>query len=44
MVGVRKALVGQIRSKLEDPQLKGTLFIHIIHQQALYGVQESFGL
>ena len=38
MAGVRKSLVGQIKSHLEDLQISGTLFIHcIIHQQALCG-------
>ena len=38
MAGVRKGLVGQIRTQLEDLQIPGTLFIHcIIHQQALCG-------
>lgn len=38
MAGVRKGLVEQIRTKLEDLQLPGVLFIHcIIHQQALCG-------
>ncbi|XP_076057518.1 general transcription factor II-I repeat domain-containing protein 2-like [Oratosquilla oratoria] len=38
MAGVRKDLVGQIRTQLEDLQIPGALFIHcIIHQQALCG-------
>ena len=38
MAGVRKTLVGQIRTQLEDLQIPGALFIHcIIHQQALCG-------
>ncbi|XP_076036545.1 general transcription factor II-I repeat domain-containing protein 2-like [Oratosquilla oratoria] len=38
MAGVRKGLVGQIRTQLEDLQNLGALFIHcIIHQQALCG-------
>ncbi len=33
MAGVRKGLVGQIRTQLEDLQIPGALFIHcIIHQ------------
>ena len=38
MAGVRKILVGQMRTKLEDVQLQGALFIHcIMHQQKLCG-------
>ncbi|XP_042204155.1 general transcription factor II-I repeat domain-containing protein 2-like [Homarus americanus] len=38
MAGVRKGLVGQIRTQLEDLQIPGSLCIHyIIHQQALCG-------
>ena len=38
MAGVRKDLVGQIRTQLKDLQIPGTLFIHcIIHQQTLCG-------
>uniref|UniRef100_A0A0L8H4H0 HAT C-terminal dimerisation domain-containing protein n=1 Tax=Octopus bimaculoides TaxID=37653 RepID=A0A0L8H4H0_OCTBM len=39
MARMRKGLVGQIRTKLEDLQLLGPLFTHcIIHQQALVPV------
>ena len=38
MAGVRKGLIGQIRTQLEDLQIPDPLYIHcIIHQQALCG-------
>ena len=38
MAGLKKSLVGQIMTKLEELQLPKALFLHcIIHQQALCG-------
>ena len=38
MTGMRKDLVAQIRTHLEDLKIAGVLFIHyLIHQQALCG-------